>query len=83
MFFQSLTKLVQSLALALYFASRGRGHVRDRAGQPYPYQSRARVVLSGLGADELLGGYSRHKKAFQTGSWQSLIEEVHLPSLRF
>ncbi|GAA5873592.1 hypothetical protein JCM8547_005625 [Rhodosporidiobolus lusitaniae] len=31
---------------------------------PTPYHSQARVLLSGLGADELLGGYARHRRAF-------------------
>ena len=43
-----------------------------------PYTTPAKVLLSGLGSDELLGGYSRHKKAFRDASWQGLIDEVRL-----
>jgi asparagine synthetase B (glutamine-hydrolysing) len=42
------------------------------------YESHARVLISGLGADEQLGGYSRHREAFRHGSWERLIEEVSL-----
>jgi asparagine synthetase B (glutamine-hydrolysing) len=40
------------------------------------YESKARVVLVGIGADELLGGYSRHREAFKQYGWKKLIEEV-------
>ncbi|BGP57132.1 hypothetical protein JCM8202v2_004772 [Rhodotorula sphaerocarpa] len=55
-----------SIALAFYFAARGRGHLGgdEQAVTTEPYVSCARVLLSGLGADELLGGYARHRRAF-------------------
>lgn len=34
------------------------------------------MLLSGLGADELLGGYARHRNAFAKGGWQGLVDEV-------
>ena len=41
---------IQSLALALYFASRGIGFVRDsQEGEKIPYTSTARVLVSDLG----------------------------------
>lgn len=62
--------------MALYFASRGVGQVRrQKDNKPEPYVSPARVILSGLGADELLGGYSRHRTAFTRG-WNALVDEV-------
>ncbi|KAH8120264.1 asparagine synthase-domain-containing protein [Phellopilus nigrolimitatus] len=68
-----------ALALALYFASRGIGHVRTSSdGQRAPYTSNARVVLNGLGSDELLGGYGRHRTAFNAGGWPSVIDELQL-----
>jgi hypothetical protein len=66
-----------SLANALYFASRGNGLVWSAGGGIYiPYASAARVLLSGLGSDELLGGYGRHRTTFKCGSWPALIDEV-------
>lgn len=59
-----------SIGSALYFACRARGSDG--------YTSQARVLLSGLGADELLGGYSRHRKAFASGAKQGLVEELQM-----
>ncbi|GLB36358.1 putative asparagine synthase [Lyophyllum shimeji] len=73
------TVMDMSLALALYFASQGAGQVRNSPGaEPISYASTARVLLNGLGSDELLGGYGRHRTAYNTGGWQSVIEELQL-----
>jgi len=47
---------------------------RDAA--PVPYISEARVLLNGLGSDELLGGYGRHRSVYNTGTWEAVISEV-------
>ncbi|KAJ3096672.1 Asparagine synthetase domain-containing protein 1 [Phlyctochytrium planicorne] len=62
-----------------------------------PYHSTARVVLSGLGADEQLGGkipkvnlsdpvnflgYSRHRKRFESDGWEGLLDELQLDTGR-
>ncbi|KAG9223007.1 hypothetical protein CCMSSC00406_0000304 [Pleurotus cornucopiae] len=76
--FPSNTVMDLSLAMALFFASRGVGQVRrQKDNEPEPYISPARVILSGLGADELLGGYSRHRTAFTHG-WKALVDELQL-----
>lgn len=62
-----------SLAAPLYFASRGNGHLFN-TGEDYTTQ--ARVLLSGLGADEALGGYGRHRVAYQKGGWEGVADEV-------
>ncbi|CAO3614841.1 unnamed protein product [Cunninghamella echinulata] len=62
-----------SIAMALWFASRGRGTVDGKE-----YESYARVLISGLGADEQLGGYSRHREAYKRGEWKELIQETQL-----
>jgi asparagine synthetase B (glutamine-hydrolysing) len=67
----------QSLALALYFAARGHGSIRKTPDSPpEKYISPARVLLNGLGSDELLGGYGRHRTAFKHGDWKAVIDEV-------
>ncbi|KAL1729765.1 asparagine synthase-domain-containing protein [Schizophyllum commune] len=68
-----------SLAQALYFAARGVGQIRAQKDvKPQPYTSRARVLLNGLGSDELLGGYGRHRTAYNAGGWTALIRELQL-----
>ncbi|KAL1762472.1 asparagine synthase-domain-containing protein [Schizophyllum commune] len=68
-----------SLAQALYFAARGVGQIRPhKDADPQPYTSRARVLLNGLGSDELLGGYGRHRTAYNVGGWTALIRELQL-----
>lgn len=76
----------------MYFAARGIGtssswepnqtHPPSLTSSTDAYRSPARVLLSGLGADELLGGYSRHRAAFSStpGSpnWIALIDELQL-----
>ncbi|KAF7982054.1 hypothetical protein HWV62_30334 [Athelia sp. TMB] len=75
----SNTVMDLSLAIALWFASRGVGTVRSSPDGPAEaYTSTARVLLNGLGSDELLGGYGRHRTAYTSGGWQALIDELQL-----
>lgn len=57
-----------NIAVALWFAA---GAATD-----------ARALLSGLGADELLGGYQRHRRAWQTGGDAALAAELELDQER-
>ena len=39
-------------------------------------RSAARVLLSGIGADEMFGGYGRHRTSFRHGGWIGLQREL-------
>ncbi|KAF3940394.1 hypothetical protein ABW19_dt0203129 [Dactylella cylindrospora] len=60
------TEMDLSIGLAFYFASR-----------PLEIDS-PRILLSGLGADELFGGYARHGTAFARAGYSGLIDELEL-----
>lgn len=71
------TEMDLSIAKALYFAARGRGHLTDfNSGEIRPFSTGARVLLSGLGADELFGGYRRHATACALRGYHGLISEL-------
>lgn len=73
------TEMDLSIACALYFAARGSGTVHDKfTGKWIPYTTRARVLVSGLGADELFAGYTRHATAFDRKGYQGLVDEIEL-----
>lgn len=73
------TEMDFSIACALYFAARGQGSVPDAiSGLPITYTTPARVLLSGLGADELFGGYTRHATAFNRRGYAGLTDELQL-----
>jgi asparagine synthetase B (glutamine-hydrolysing) len=73
------TEMDLSISYALYFASRGAGNVLIGPGiPPAAYSTPARVLLSGLGADELFGGYQRHAVAYARQGYPGLIQELEL-----
>ncbi|WVW81812.1 hypothetical protein I302_103809 [Kwoniella bestiolae CBS 10118] len=77
--YPSSTEMDHSLALPLYFASRGIGSLQ---GSEEMYRVKAKVYISGLGADEQLGGYARHRHAYQREGWQGLINETQMDIAR-
>lgn len=73
------TEMDFSIACALYFAARGIGMATNSSGgESQIYATPARVLLSGLGADELFGGYTRHGTAFSRCGMNGLIDELEL-----
>jgi len=77
--YPSRTVMDLSLAMALHFAARGVGQIRSRPdAQPRAHTSTARVLLNGLGSDELMGGYGRFRTAFKHGGWQAIVDELQL-----
>lgn len=71
------TEMDLSIACALYFAARGKGKTLDlQCGRDTAYQTPARVLISGLGADELFGGYTRHATAFERQGYPGLLDEL-------
>ena len=73
------TEMDLSISLALYFAARGCGEVASTPkGKITPYRTSARVLLSGLGADELFAGYTRHATAYRRGGTPALLDELEL-----
>ncbi|KKA30800.1 hypothetical protein TD95_003668 [Thielaviopsis punctulata] len=84
------TEMDLSIANALYFAARGTGHFytsweSDSASTNPPATvgtTAARVLFSGLGADELFGGYIRHSTAFSRRGYAGLVEELRLDMAR-
>lgn len=72
------TEMDLSIACALYFAARGRGTICGTTDNATPYTTTARVLLSGLGADELFAGYTRHATSFTRRGYQGLSDELDL-----
>lgn len=63
------TVLDESLGSVFWYASKG---------ESLEYKSPARIILLGSGADELFGGYVRHRNAFSRckGSFEEKLESV-------
>lgn len=73
------TILDESLGCAMWFASRARGVL-------YPtdemYESPCRILFLGIGADELFGGYMRHRTILKHKGWDALVRELNIELAR-
>ncbi|KAL9951054.1 hypothetical protein ACROYT_G043647 [Oculina patagonica] len=84
------TVLDDSIGCALWFAARGVGRLcsssvnsdlnKDKEAyvEEKTYTSRAKVLLVGMGADEQLGGYARHRTRFINEGWLGLMDEMEM-----
>jgi asparagine synthetase B (glutamine-hydrolysing) len=57
-----------NIGTALWFASQGLGNDREQTTTTNMYQGEAKILLLGMGADEQMGGYGRHRNAWVKGS---------------
>ena len=64
-----------SIAIAVWHASSGIGIDYDLNT---PYTSTSKVIFSGIGADEQLAGYTRHRTRFERDGWEGLRAELQL-----
>ncbi|XP_059199430.1 asparagine synthetase domain-containing protein 1 [Centropristis striata] len=73
------TVLDDSIGCAVWFAARGAGLLTE---DQRDFTSAAKVILTGIGADEQLAGYSRHRVRFNTSGHEGLIQELAMELAR-
>lgn len=69
------TILDESLGCAVWFASKAEGILTP---SETPYESSCRILLLGMGADELFGGYMRHRTTLKHKGWGTLTQELNV-----
>ncbi|XP_028401199.1 asparagine synthetase domain-containing protein 1-like [Dendronephthya gigantea] len=78
------TVLDDSIGCALWFAARGKGtlccgeEISSSCDHEPSYTCPAKVLLVGMGADEQLGGYARHRSRFSKDGWKGLVDEIEM-----
>jgi asparagine synthetase B (glutamine-hydrolysing) len=76
-----------NIATALWFASQGGTTEETKTNTDTEiicndHRSPPRVLLLGMGADELMGGYGRHRKAHEEGGWEQFRKEITMDQNR-
>ena len=80
-----------NIAAAIWFAASGGDILLEKAKDENKEGSSSisskdhhpRVLLLGMGADEQMGGYGRHRKAYDRGGWEELQKELDMDKDRF
>ncbi|XP_050402264.1 asparagine synthetase domain-containing protein 1 [Patella vulgata] len=80
--YPSCTVLDDSIGCAIWFAARGQGIMGNGKNKGERFSSTARVILCGMGADEQLAGYSRHRSRYSEGKWDGLLQEIKMEMQR-
>jgi len=72
--------LDDSLGCCLWFATRGRRRIslKSQDANRAREDSLVKTVFLGSGADELFGGYGRHRSAYERQGWEGLAKEMQL-----
>ena len=52
------------------------------AAAKFPYQTECKILIVGIGADEQLAGYSRHRTVYKRGGVRALTEELNMDTSR-
>jgi asparagine synthetase B (glutamine-hydrolysing) len=78
------TTMDLNIGMALWFASLQSTDSKSQhvSAKKVPLGDDCRVLLSGLGADELMGGYGRHRQAWKDGGNEQLRRELDLDLTR-
>ncbi|UYV83822.1 ASNSD1 [Cordylochernes scorpioides] len=72
------TVLDESIGCACWFAAQGEGLLNGTS-----YRTPSRVILLGMGADEQLCGYTRHRVAFKNGDGWHLFKRFQKISITY
>jgi asparagine synthetase B (glutamine-hydrolysing) len=72
-----------NIAVALWYASKGSNEkTQPQQREEDDVRNNPRVLLLGMGADEQLGGYGRHRKSYEQGGPTKLKEELTMDQNR-